>query len=162
MSRSPGNVCVSPVISSVTFVIFPVSPDTVKFDGYGLAGEASLIVMAAGFEKFDAQVGPPVGVAAGVDVFVEVGVEGVPLGLAVGVFVAVAVGQLPLPFVPTIWNTWSGAVASMPQVAPLGAQLTHAAVPKPPPGFCHAAGKFEVMVLSSHAHCPPGVKSILA
>jgi len=133
------------------------------FEGYGAPAALSFIAIGAVFEKFAAQVGEADGLPAGVAVLVAelvavfVGVEdGVPVN------VAVAVGQVPVPFVPTIWNTWSGAAASIPHVAPLGAQPTHAGRLKPPPGFCHAAAEFDVAVLSVHAHCPPGVKSILA
>jgi len=69
------------------------------FDGYGEPAALSLIVIGALFEKLTAHVGPPVGVAVGVDVLVEVGVAGVPVDVAVGV------PQFPpVPFVPMIWN----------------------------------------------------------
>ena len=41
---------------TVTFVIVPVNPDTVMLDGYGLAGDASLIVIAAVFENGTMQI----------------------------------------------------------------------------------------------------------
>src|SRR4029079_14843568 len=92
--------------------------------------------------------------------------HGVPVGTgeAVEVAVAVAVGVpgVGVWFVqPIIAKTWSGAVGSMLQVVALRPQ-TLQAVAKPPPGFCQAAPELLVTVRSSHPHCPPAPKSILA
>jgi len=99
MSISSGNVWLTPVRSTVTFVTVPDNPDTAMFDGYGDPAALSLIVIAAGLENALPPHGEPVGV--GVAEFVRVAVAvavfvGVPLGEAVGVNVgegeAVAVG----------------------------------------------------------------------
>ncbi len=46
MSMSAGNVWLSPVMVTLTSVIAPVTPETTQVDGYGVAGPASLIVIA--------------------------------------------------------------------------------------------------------------------
>lgn len=95
--------------------------------------------------------------------FVDVAVAvAVAVNTGVPVDVAVGLAHPPPPVVPSIWNIWSGAVDSIPHVAALLPQLVHAGIPRPPPGFCHAAAVFDVTVLFDHPHCPPGVKSILA
>src|SRR5437870_2096161 len=79
----------------------------------------------------------------------------VPDMLKVGVGVGVATAKQP-----TILNTWSGAAASIPQVAPLLPQVVQG-VAKPPPGFCHAAAELDVTVRSVQPHWPPALKSML-
>jgi hypothetical protein len=85
----------------------PVKPETVTFEGYGVAMAASLIVIASEFvnvapgstgvgvvggvaDGVTVAVGVTVGMAVGVDVGVRVGVA-VAVAVAVGVAVAVAV-----------------------------------------------------------------------
>ena len=45
MSMSSGYVCVSPLMFTFTSLTVPVTPETTQVDGYGVAGEASLIVI---------------------------------------------------------------------------------------------------------------------
>ena len=52
--------------------------------------------------------------------------------------VAVGVAKLPPPVVPLIRYTWSGPLAVGMQTASFGGQVGQ--IPKPPPGFCQAAG----------------------
>ena len=63
---------------TVTLTTFPDKPDTLMFEGYGLAGPLSGMVIVVELVKL---VGEQVGV-----------VEGVPVGVAVAVAVTVAVG----------------------------------------------------------------------
>src|SRR6267142_6907813 len=93
------------------------------------------------------------GVAVGVGVTGGVGVgEGVggvvAVAVAVGVGDPVAVGVGVPDKQPISLYIWSGAGASIAQVAPLCPQLRQAGTPKPPPGFCHAAGELEVSARS--------------
>jgi len=79
-------VWVKPVIVTVTFWTVP-KPETVMFDGYGLAGPLSGIVIGAELVKTTGGQGVPVGVGVAVD-----GAVGVAVAGAVGVAVAGAVG----------------------------------------------------------------------
>jgi hypothetical protein len=58
MSTSLGNGCENPVSVTVTFPIGAVTPETVMFDGYGVAVVLSLMAIAAGFENVCAPASP--------------------------------------------------------------------------------------------------------
>ena len=85
---------------------------------------------------------------------------GVGVGGTVGVAVAVGVGDGPVPQ-PRSRKIWSGAGASIAQVAPLLPQVVQL-VAKPPPGFCQAAPELDVAVRSVQPHWPPTANSIFA
>jgi len=113
-----------------------------------LAMNVAGFVVAAGV-GIGVEVG--VGVAVGVAVGGGVGLAG-GVDVAVGVKVAVAVGvgvAGGVPIVPMSRNIWSGADGSPTQVV-LGLQVGQ--TPKPPPGFCQAAGEFACTVRSVQYH----------
>jgi len=58
MSTSPGNVCENPRSVTATLAMGALKPETVMFDGYGVAGEPDVapvpmagIVIGVGFEN---------------------------------------------------------------------------------------------------------------
>src|SRR2546430_2948968 len=79
---------------------------------------------------------------------------------AAGVLVAVgvAVGTLS---VPLRRNTWSGTPGSMAQPPDRTPQLLQE-VAKPPPGLRQAAGLLDAIARSVQAHCPYGLRIMLA
>ncbi len=107
--------------------------------------------MGAAFTKL---VGSPHGVGLGDGVGVTTGVG---LGAGVGVVIGVGLGVGPVAQ-PLSRKIWSGAAGSIPQVIPLLPQVVQAGTPKPPPGFCQAAGELVVNARSVQPHWPPGVK----
>src|SRR5437660_6381930 len=84
---------------------------------------------------------------------------GVAVGVTPIVAVGVAVGVAP-PIVPMSRNIWSGAAGSPTQVV-LTPQVRQP-TPKPPPGFCQAAGLLACTVRSVQPHWPAGAASCRA
>src|SRR6266487_2928135 len=82
---------------------------------------------------------------------------GVPVGVGVGDPVGVGEG-VPPTVVPLSRYTWSGPPAVGMQMV-FTVQVGH--IPKPPPGFCQAAGPFDCTVRSVQPHSPFGLKVIL-
>jgi hypothetical protein len=116
---SSGKLCVSPAIWTVTLLTVPGWRETLTVEGYGDAGEASVIVIGLAFVNFTGVPhGLAIGVAVGVAVAVAVG-RAVAVGEGVDVGVAeppgVAVGVTP-PV--TEMTTWATLVLVLPTVSP--------------------------------------------